>query len=294
MKTKVLELLATKFEGVDSKILEGLAANLVKTKNITNDEEAETAVGGVTFSQVLQYHADKRAQEASDTARKNAINEYEKKYSLKDGKLVDDPAIAAAKAAAAAKKAAEEEAAKKAAAEEATKKAAEAAAAAAAKATEPTPPQGNEEWLKYVKELNEARQKEQEAYRQELDARKKELEASAATQKEMLETIKGLRSEFDGMKASRISATRKELLNKEIEHLTDAQRAPYSRISLDAMKDEEFDTFISEVKGNVAQIEKEKKAQEAAVSRPLGSGYVPSNGVATKEEIDELAKKMKL
>lgn len=88
MKQKIIDALVTKF-GIDAKMVEGIADKLSKT--VTTDEEVTTAVEGVTFQQVMESYADRRANEASETARKNAIKKYEAQYSLKDGKPIEDP-----------------------------------------------------------------------------------------------------------------------------------------------------------------------------------------------------------
>lgn len=86
MKQKLIEALVTKF-GIDAKMVEGIAERLSKT--VTTDEEVATAVEGVTFQHVLESYADKRANDASETARKNAIKKYETQYNLKDGKPIE-------------------------------------------------------------------------------------------------------------------------------------------------------------------------------------------------------------
>lgn len=87
MKKKLLEALATKFAGVSASALERVAASLAK--KVTNEDEIDNFVEGVTFAQVLESYADSRSTEAASSA----IANYEKKYSLKDGKQVQsDPA----------------------------------------------------------------------------------------------------------------------------------------------------------------------------------------------------------
>lgn len=80
MKQKVLELLQTKFDGVDAKILDRLADKL--SKDVTTEEECKTAVDGVTFQKVLESYGDSRATDA----QKTAVANYERKHGLKDGK----------------------------------------------------------------------------------------------------------------------------------------------------------------------------------------------------------------
>lgn len=83
MKKEILEALTTKFPGVSASILDRIATKLAKTA--TTAEQVKTAVEGVTIQQVIESYGDSRATEASDTARKNAVQEYESRYGLKDG-----------------------------------------------------------------------------------------------------------------------------------------------------------------------------------------------------------------
>jgi len=82
MRKQILEALKAKFEGVSEKVLGRIADRLANT--VTTAEEVKTAVDGVTFQQVLDSYGDSRATEAQQTAVQN----YEKKYGLKDGKAV--------------------------------------------------------------------------------------------------------------------------------------------------------------------------------------------------------------
>lgn len=89
MKKEILEALTTKFQGVSSAVLDRIATKLAKT--ITKTEDLATAVEGVTIQQIIDSYTDSRVTEASETARKNAVNDYESKYGLKDGvKTVDN------------------------------------------------------------------------------------------------------------------------------------------------------------------------------------------------------------
>lgn len=83
MKKELLEALTTKFPGVSASILDRIANKLAKT--VTTAEQVKTAVEGVTIQQVIESYGDSRATEASDTARKNAVQDYESRYGLKDG-----------------------------------------------------------------------------------------------------------------------------------------------------------------------------------------------------------------
>lgn len=83
MKKEILEALTTKFPGVSASILDRIAIKLAKT--VTTAEQIKTAVEGVTIQQIVESYGDSRATEASETARKNAVQEYESRYGLKDG-----------------------------------------------------------------------------------------------------------------------------------------------------------------------------------------------------------------
>lgn len=85
MKKKIIELLATKFEGVDDSILARIAETKA-AKAIKTEEEAETFVEGITLAKLLNTYGDSRATES----QKTAIANYEKQHGLKDGKKVMD------------------------------------------------------------------------------------------------------------------------------------------------------------------------------------------------------------
>lgn len=83
MKKEILEALTTKFPGVSVSILDRIATKLAKT--VTTAEQVNTAVEGMTIQQVIESYGDSRATEASNTARENAVKDYESRYGLKDG-----------------------------------------------------------------------------------------------------------------------------------------------------------------------------------------------------------------
>lgn len=83
MKKELLDALKAKFPGVSDNILGRIANKLAKTA--TTAEQVKTAVEGVTIQQVIESYGDSRATEASETARENAVKDYETRYGLKDG-----------------------------------------------------------------------------------------------------------------------------------------------------------------------------------------------------------------
>lgn len=83
MKKELLDSLKAKFPGVSDNVLDRIATKLAKT--VTTAEQVKTAVEGVTIQQVIESYGDSRATEASNTARENAVKDYETRYGLKDG-----------------------------------------------------------------------------------------------------------------------------------------------------------------------------------------------------------------
>lgn len=88
MKKEILDALKAKFPGVSDNILDRMATKLAKT--VTTAEQVKTAVEGVTIQQVIDSYGDSRATEASNTARENAIKDYESRHGLKDGVKIAD------------------------------------------------------------------------------------------------------------------------------------------------------------------------------------------------------------
>lgn len=83
MKQTIIDLLKTKFEGVDESILSRIAETKA-AKAVKTEDEANTFVEGVTLNQLLNSYGDIRSTEAQRTA----VSNYEKKHGLKDGKKV--------------------------------------------------------------------------------------------------------------------------------------------------------------------------------------------------------------
>ena len=82
MKQKILEALKAKFTGSNANVLSRIAEKLAKTA--TTEEQVTSAVAGVTqeLLEAIESYGDSRATEAQQTAVQN----YETKYGLKEGK----------------------------------------------------------------------------------------------------------------------------------------------------------------------------------------------------------------
>lgn len=85
MKSKIIEALRIKFEGVSESILGRVADKVAKTA--TTIEEAINSVEGMTLQSLIDSYADSRATEA----QKTAVSNYERKHGLKDGQKVQTP-----------------------------------------------------------------------------------------------------------------------------------------------------------------------------------------------------------
>lgn len=85
MKKNLIAALATKFEGVDAKILSRIADRIMSDKTIESEEDVNSAVEEVTFADILKHYGDSRATEAT----RKAVSNYEKKHGIKDGKPVE-------------------------------------------------------------------------------------------------------------------------------------------------------------------------------------------------------------
>lgn len=232
MKKKITAALATRFEGVDAKILSRIADRILSDKTIESDDDVNSAVEEVTFADILKHYGDSRATEAT----KKAVSNYEKKHNLKDGKPIeleeqediddDDP-------------------------DNSTKK----------KSTSAT--QENE-IAKLLKQMS-------------------------AKMDEQAEEIKRL-------KLGKVAESREKILNDAIKDLKESQKKPYKRYTLDSFTDEEFNEFMDEIKGEVADLVKENKAASAAGFSPLIGGQrhnnESDNEKATDAEVDAIVGKL--
>lgn len=114
-----------------------------------------------------------------------------------------------------------------------------------------------------------------------------------AFSQELNKKLQTVSDDVAAMKSGRISENRKAKLNDLLKDLKDYQKKPYGRIKVDAMTDEEFNTFLSEVKEEVNDIISESRASGGIVTPALGGGHTPTGPVkeATDAEIQALVDK---
>ena len=80
IRSKALASLKTKFEGVDEKVLSRIVAKVAKTAK--SEDDVDDFVSEMTIQSVIDSYTDSRVTEGSASA----IESYEKKHGIKDGK----------------------------------------------------------------------------------------------------------------------------------------------------------------------------------------------------------------
>lgn len=231
MKKNLIAALATKFEGVDAKILSRIADRIMSDKTIESEEDVNSAVEEVTFADILKHYGDSRATEAT----RKAVSNYEKKHGIKDGKPI---------------------------------------------------------------ELNEQEDDDDSSS----DSTKKQTQQSnqegelAKLLKQMSAKMDAQAEEIKQLKLGKVAESREKILDGVIKDLKESQKKPYRRYTLESMTDEEFDEFIEEITGEVAEVVKENKATEAAGFNPLFGGQRHSDEgtdtKATDAEVDAIVGKL--
>lgn len=214
MKQTIIDLLKTKFEGVDESILSRIA-DTKAAKAVKTEDEANTFVEGVTLNQLLNSYGDIRSTEAQRTA----VSNYEKKHGLKDGNKVEGGGH-----------------------------------------TEPG------------------------------DNNSEEMPAWA---KKLIDDNKLLSDKIAAMNTEKLTATRQQRLNAVIAQLPESNRKGYARTSFKELSDEDFDTLLSDIEGEVKDILKETKTNGATFGTPIHRAQgmrTPGVEEASKEEVQEVVR----
>lgn len=219
MRKIILEKLKAKFEGVSDFILDRIAEKLAKT--VTTEEEATTAVAGVTLQQLFESYGDSRATEA----QVSAVANYEKKYGLKDGAKVDD------------------------------------GGKPGSKKNEPDDDgdKGTPAWAKAI-----------------------------------INSVKTLADDVATMKGEKVTATRRQQIDEIIKDLPEHLRKPYSYINLTSLSDEEFESLKDGIKGDVTNVEKEDKQNNAVFGKPPGKNSSTNVKEASDKEVDAVVDMMNI
>ena len=128
-----------------------------------------------------------------------------------------------------------------------------------------------------------------------------ELKALFATAlKDLSGKIDSINSDIASLRSGRLAEARKARLEQVIKGLRDSQKKAYSRIPVDKMTDDEFDTLLTDVAEEVSDIIAENKAEDSVVTAPLGvrhhddGSHGGKGKEASKEELDGLMSKFNL
>lgn len=111
--------------------------------------------------------------------------------------------------------------------------------------------------------------------------------------KQLTEQNKGLTERLDRIDTERTTTTRKSQLSQIIAKLPEALRKPYERISLDGLKDDEFNTLVGEVTTEVDGIISGMR-QRGATFTPPATNNGGGGAKATDAEVDAVLSKLNI
>ena len=111
--------------------------------------------------------------------------------------------------------------------------------------------------------------------------------------KQLTEQNKGLTERLDRIDSERTTSSRKSQLSQVIAKLPEALRKPYERISLDGLKDDEFNTLVGEVTTEVDGILSGMR-QKGATFSPPATNNGGGGAKATDAEVDAVLSKLNI
>lgn len=119
--------------------------------------------------------------------------------------------------------------------------------------------------------------------------------------KAMVASINKLSETVATMQGQELSKSRKQKLDEIIAPLSELQRKGYERINLKDLKDEEFETLLTEIQGEVGEITKTQGARGAVFGKPtVATAVSTTQKPATqqqepsKEEVDAVMSHLKI
>jgi len=108
-------------------------------------------------------------------------------------------------------------------------------------------------------------------------------EDTPAWAKTLMKSVETLSNTVSVMQGAELAKSRKQKLNEAIAPLSEIMRKGYERINLKDLKDDEFDTLLTEIQGEVGEIQKMQGVKGAVFGRPTVAGGTVG-GAATKQE----------
>ena len=115
--------------------------------------------------------------------------------------------------------------------------------------------------------------------------------------KSLMDSVKALSNTVSVMQGAELAKSRKQKLSDAIAPLSEVMRKGYERINVKDLKDDEFETLLSEIQGEVGEITKVEGARGAVFGKPTVAGanlQGASKQEATKEEVDAVMSHLKL
>lgn len=116
--------------------------------------------------------------------------------------------------------------------------------------------------------------------------------------KALVSTVKALSETVATMQGAELTKSRKQRLDEIIAPLSELQRKGYERISLKDLKDDEFDSLLTEIQGEVGEVIKAQGVKGAVFGKPTVAGSTVNQQThtqqASKEEVDAVMSHMNL
>ena len=219
MKQIILNALKTKYPGVSESILDRIADKMAKT--VTSAEQAQTAVDGVTFQQVLESYGDSRATQSQQTA----VHNYEQKYGLKDG-------------------------------------------------------------VKLETQQQQQNGAQQQTVQQNGGAEANEIPAWA---KAIIDTNKNIVDRMNKLDEDRITATRRQQIDKLVENLPENLKKAYGRTPVDGLTDEQFTDLVGEITAEVSDISTAITQKNAVFGQPANIGGRANNTQLSEDQVKAIS-----
>lgn len=123
-------------------------------------------------------------------------------------------------------------------------------------------------------------------------------EDTPAWAKALVASVDTLSTTVANMQGAELTKSRKQKLDEVIAPLSELQRKGYERIDLKAMNDDEFNTLLTEIQGEVGEITKTQGARGAVFGKPTVAGSTQpkpqQQQEATKEEVEAVMSHLKI
>ncbi len=104
--------------------------------------------------------------------------------------------------------------------------------------------------------------------------------------KTLMESNKALGEQLKAMQQTRVAESRRGQLSKITASLPNVMRKAYDRTPVEGQSEEEFQSLLAEISGEVAELSKEQQAKGAVFGKPTAFGGVTDKQASDKEVAD--------